>query len=123
MKVNLDETRAYYASLGPASLCDCGYCRNYCLRIKKAYPEVAAYLDTLGVDIEKPFETLPLEPDESGMLEYSGCQYIVFGRCAKDYEHWLETVSLRRAFTHPDTGIAQEHFVLECYPIQLRYEG
>ncbi len=33
-------------------------------------PEVALYLAALGVDIEKPFETLPLEPDEKGRATF-----------------------------------------------------
>ena len=77
MKADIEKTRAYYRNLGPESICNCDYCRNYCAKVKAAYPEVARYLDSLGVDIEKPFEAMPLEPDENGYLEYCVCQYAV----------------------------------------------
>ena len=63
MKPNIEKIRAYYRNLGPESICNCDYCRNYCARVKMAYPEVARYLDSLRVDIDKPFETSPLEPE------------------------------------------------------------
>ena len=50
MKPDLEKTRAYYRNLGPENICDCAYCQNYCARVKAAYPEVARYLDSLGVD-------------------------------------------------------------------------
>ena len=30
------------------NICDCAYCRNYCTKVRAAYPEVARYLDSLG---------------------------------------------------------------------------
>ena len=81
IKPDIEKTRAYYRNLGPENICSCAYCQNYCVRVMTAYPEVARYLDSLGVDIEKPFETSPLEPDENGYLEYCVCQYVVFGSC------------------------------------------
>lgn len=71
MQPDIEKTRAYYRNLGPENICSCAYCQNYCARVKAVYPEVALYLDSLGVDIEKPFETSPLEPDENGYLEYA----------------------------------------------------
>ena len=93
MKPDIEKTRAYYCNLGPENICGCAYCQNYCARVKVAYPEVALYLDSLGVDIEKPFETSPLEPDENGYLEYCVCQYIVFGSCDAE-KMWTSTPSL-----------------------------
>lgn len=61
MNVNVSETKEYYHSLTEALMCDCDYCRNYRLKVKSAFPKVAMYLDSLGIDIEKPFETSPLE--------------------------------------------------------------
>ena len=77
MKADTEKTRAYYRNLSLESICNCDYCRNYCARVKEGYPEVAWYLDSLGVDIEKPFETMPLETDENGYLEYCVCQYVI----------------------------------------------
>ena len=121
MNVDIAKTKEYYAAIADSELCDCSYCRNYRLQIKSAYREVAEYLTTLGIDIEKPFETSPLEPDENGMLEYCGCQYISFGNCDSDYHHRIGDVEFRVATSYPSTGIEQEHFVIELYPVQLEF--
>ena len=120
MNVDVSATKDYYNSITDSALCDCSYCRNYRLQIKSALPEVATYLETWGIEIEKPFETSPLEPDENGMLEYCGCQYIVFGNCDLDYHHRIGDVEFRIATSYPSTGIEQEHFVIEFFPVCLR---
>lgn len=121
MHVDISKTKEYYHSITESPLCDCAYCRNYRLQIKSAFPKVAEYLDTLGIDIEKAFETSPLEPDESGMLEYCCCQYIAFGTCVPEYHHKIGNVEFRVATSYPSTGIEQEHFVIELFPVQLQY--
>lgn len=120
MNVDIAKTKEYYAAIADSELCDCSYCRNYRLQIKSAYREAAEYLTTLGVDIQKPFETSPLEPDENGMLEYCCCQYIVFGSCKPEYHHIVGDVEFRVATSYPGTGIEQEHFVIEFSPVRLR---
>ena len=120
MNVDIAKTKEYYAAIANSELCDCSYCRNYRLQIKSAYPEVAEYLASLGVHIQKPFETSPLEPDENGMLEYCGCQYIVFGNCEPEYHHRIGDVEFRVATSYPSTGIEGDHFVIEFFPIRLR---
>ena len=122
MRPDIEKTRAYYCALGPENICDCAYCRNYCARVKAAYPEVARYLDSLGVDIEKPFETSPLEPDEKGNLEYCVCQYVVLGTCPEDFTHRIGDVSFGRSDCHPDPKVEEEHFVLDLYSIHLPFE-
>lgn len=121
VNVNITQTKDYYSAITASSLCDCAYCRNYRLLIRTAYPKVAAYLDSLGIDIEKPFETSPLEPDENGLMEYCGCQYIVLGSCETEYRHRIDEVELRIAASYPSTGIRQKHFVIEIFPIRLKY--
>lgn len=120
MNVDVSATKDYYNYITDSALCDCGYCRNYKLQIKSVLPGGATYLESLGIDIEKPFETSPLEPDENGMLEYCGCQYIAFGNCEPEYHHIVGDVELRVATSYPGTGIEQEHFVIEFFPIRLR---
>ena len=120
MNVDMTKTKEYYAAIDNSELCDCSYCRNYRMQIKSAYPEVAEYLASLGVHIQKPFETSPLEPDENGMLEYCGCQYIVFGNCEPEYHHRIGDVEFRVATSYPSTGIEGDHFVIEFFPIRLR---
>ena len=121
MKVNVSKTIAYYRGITEDLLCDCHYCRSYRLQVKSEYPKVDEYLSSLGIDIEKPFETSPLEPDENGMLEYCCCQYIALGKCSPEYHHAIGDVEVRIAASYPGTGIEQEHFVVELFPIKLKY--
>ena len=121
MNVDIPKTKAYYNSITETSLCDCAYCRNYRLQVKGAFPKVAEYLYSFGIDIEKPLETSPFEPDENGMLEYCGCQYIAFGNCNPEYHHTVDDVEFRIATSYPSTGIEQEHFVIELFPVKLKY--
>ena len=58
MNVNIQKTTEYYKT---AKHCDCDVCRYFCSHIRALRPDIAAYLDTLGVDIEKPFELVWLE--------------------------------------------------------------
>ena len=120
MNVDITKTKEYYAAIADSELCDCIFCRNYRLQIKSAYPEVAKYLASLGVDIQKPFETSPLEPDENGMLEYCCCQYIVFGYCESEYHRKISDVEFRVATSYPSTGIEGDNFVIEFFPVRLR---
>ena len=121
MNVDIAKTKAYYNSIIEAFMCDCAYCRNYRLQVKSAFPKVAEYLYSLGIDIEKPFETSPLEPDENGILEYCCCQYIAIGTCNPEYHYRIDDVEFRIATSYPGTGVEQEHFVLELYPIHLKF--
>ena len=77
--MDIERTKQFYRELKQSDLCGCAYCRNYVKEAAKAYPTVTAYLQTLGVDIAKPFETMPLELDEDGRMPYIGPQYLVFG--------------------------------------------
>ena len=121
MNVDIAKTKEYYNSIAETSLCDCAYCRHYRLQVKKAFPKVAEYLHSFGIDIEKPFETSPLDPDENGMLEYCCCQYIAFGMCNPEYHYTVGDVEFRIAKSYPSTGIEYEHFVIELFPIKLKY--
>ena len=76
----------------------------------------------LGVDIAKPFETMPLGLDEDGRIPYIGPQYLIFGAEAgfaaatvKD----ANDVKVRLAQSHPGDNIQEPHFVIEIFPIFL----
>lgn len=117
MEINIQKNRNYYNSEN-LELCDCDYCKNYYKKIKNAYPKVSKYLETMGIDIEKPFELNYLEP-LNGKLEYIFCEYIVFGSIEENYNYKIEDVSFRKSDTHPITNIKEEHFVLGFGPIYL----
>ena len=78
------------------------------------------YLENIGADIEKPFETMPLE-EKDGYIEYAAAQYIVMGSREGFKESKVGDVTITLADSHPTTGIEEEHFVIEIYPIVLKW--
>lgn len=120
--MDVGRTERFYRELKQSDVCDCAYCRNYVKEVKKAYPAVAAYLQTLGVDIAKPFETMPLELDENGRMPYIGPQYLVFdekdGFAAATVKD-VNDVEVRLAQSHPGDDNWELHLVIEIFPIFL----
>lgn len=118
--MDISGTRRYYEQLRAEALCQCAYCRNYMQQVQKQYPAIAAYLQSIGVDIEKPFETMPLEPDENGKIQYLGVQYLVMGSSRDFAPRTISGVSLRVEESHPSTAeLMEEHFVIELSPMSL----
>ncbi len=117
--MNCEKTREFYLSY--EDICPCIYCQNYIKEIRGTYPLVAEYLEKLGVNIEKPFETIPLDPDENGNIEYVCGQYVVFGNKNKFIEKSIGGVNISISEIHPSTGIKESHFVIEIYPICLKW--
>ena len=118
--MDIKKTVNYYRKLDKNSLCSCDYCRNYCLGIKKTYPILSDYLTGMGVDIEKPFETMPLDPYE-GIIEYIAVQYIVMGNHSDFKAAVVSGVDIDMADSYPVTSIEEEHFVIEISPIKLKW--
>lgn len=118
MLMAIEKTRDFYKSYD--DLCDCAYCRNYIREIKKAYPDLVTFLDKIGVDIEKPFETMPGEPC-NGYIEYFSVQYIVIGDKKGFSKTKLGEVTIDLAKSFPDPGIDCEYYVIEAGPIKLEW--
>ena len=70
--------------------------------------------------LKKPLETSPLELGADGMMEYRACQYVVLGSCEENYRHTVGGVEVCKARFYPETGVKEEHFVLELSPIRLK---
>ena len=119
--MNLEKTRQYYHHLTDKDVCDCAYCRNYVKEIRSSYPELAAFLDQLGADIEKPFEAIPIGP-ANGMMFYSGAQYVVMGSADGFKEPAIGDTRVFVTDAHPMTDIKEDHFVIEVSPIKLKWE-
>ncbi len=118
--MNIEKTRQYYAQLTEEDICDCAYCQNYVNEVRAAYPELAAFLNSLGINIEKPFEAIPIGPADGQML-YSGVQYVVIGSKDDFRETMIGDVRVVIADSHPMTHILQDHFVIEIAPVSLRW--
>ena len=53
-------------------------------------------------------------------MEYRTCQYVVLGSCEENYRHTVGGVEVCKARFYPETGVKEEHFVLELSPIRLK---
>ena len=116
--MTIEKTRQFYKDFD--DLCDCTYCKNYIKEIRKAYPDLDAYLDKLGIDIEKPFEIMPGEPS-GGYIEYLGAQYIIIGNKDDFRKEKLKNITIDLSKDFPDPGIDDEYYVIEIYPIKLKW--
>ena len=106
------KTRNHYTGLSADDLCQCRYCKTYMKGIRSAAPEAADLLETLGADIEKPFEVLPLYEDGTAMV-YSGAQYIVFGKKEDFTEISDDVLSVFITGDHPPFEADDEYYVIE----------
>ncbi len=74
----------------------------------------------MGADIEKPFEAIPIGP-ENGIMFYSGVQYIIMGSADDFKETSVGDVQIIITDSHPMTDIEDDHFVIEVSPIFLKW--
>lgn len=116
--MTIEKTRDFYKNYD--DLCDCAYCRNYIREIKKSYPDLVAFLDKIGVDVEKPFETMPGEL-ENNFIEYFGVQYLVIGDKKDFSKSNLGEVTIDLAKSFPDPGLDCNYYVIEVGPIKLKW--
>lgn len=121
MNVNMSKTQAYYLS-EKSEPCKCGDCQNYIHQIKQKYPNIANYLASMNIDVLRPFELMSTELNDNE-IEYSLCQYVVYGNCEEDYSIWIDNVQFGKSACHPSTNIVEEHFILEFGPLVLGRNG
>ena len=120
--MDIKKTRQYYNQLTDKDICDCAYCRNYVKEIRSSYAELTGYLDQLGIDIEKPFEAIPIDP-VNGIMIYSGVQYVAMGAADDFKDTAIGDVRVFITDSHPMTDIQEDHFVIEISPIYLKWNG
>lgn len=116
--MSIEKTREFYRDYD--DICDCAYCKNYIREIRNAYPELSAYLDKLGVDIEKPFEISPGEPSR-GYIEYLGAQYIIIGNKDDFRKGKLKNITIDLTKFFPDPCIDDDYYVIEIHPLKLKW--
>ncbi len=117
------KTRAYYSNLRKDQVCDCESCRNFIVQFGLRYPLAASWLGSIGVDVAKPLETMPLCQDAEGFMLYDGPQYVVIGD-ADDFEAMqLEGLLVRVAASHPVVDTKEKHFVIEMLSVNENGPG
>ena len=118
--MNIEKTKKYYEDLMDADICDCEYCQNYVREVKAAYPELTEFLNSIGVNIEKPFEAIPVGL-VNGKMFYSGVQYVIMGKAEDFKETSVGDVRIIITDSHPMTDIEEDHFVIEISSIYLNW--
>lgn len=118
MNVDMNKTKEYYLS-NDSVPCECAYCQNYIFKIEQKYPAIVQYLASMNIDATRPFELMSVELDKIE-VEYSLCQYIVYGDCEEDYHSSIDGIEFGKSSCHPSTNIKGNHFVLEFGPVVLR---
>jgi len=118
--MDIEKTKRYYDRLSDEDICNCVYCRNYVKEIRSTYQKLAAVLDDWGVDIQKPFETIPIGLAEE-IMYYAGAQYVIMGSSDDFKDTLIDDVRISVTDSHPMTDIDEDHFVIEISPICLKW--
>ncbi len=117
--MDIEKTRRYYDSLTDDDLCDCDSCRNFRMQIRETYPRIAEYLDTLGIDIAKPFETWSIEL-ENGELLYPETMYLILGEPSGSFPVQIDDIDVHLTDSHPYVDMDDPHFVIELSSFRLK---
>ncbi len=121
LSVDVKRTRAYYEKENADDYCDCSACINYRKRIAAVFPEIAAYLLQLGIDIAKPFHLSYLKP-ENGMLKYINCFYVAFGSMGPEWHKEIGKVEIIPGAHFPDPHVEGPFIVFEIWQIDVPYD-
>lgn len=120
MKASLEKTKKFYREYN--DVCSCDACQNFSCIVKNTYPELDTYLQGIGVDITKPFETIWFVKRESKHVEHSVSQYIVFGSWENDTSFMNGLHQISKSESHPSTRVDDNHFVIDITNINLPWK-
>ncbi len=116
MAINIEKTKIYYQN---CEVCSCSDCKNYCSQIKLKYPMLCEYLESLGINPEKPFELIPIDDEKNDTIDYI-CQYIIFGTYENKVLSEIDGVVISiNENNHPYTLLEEDHFVIDFGPISF----
>ena len=122
--MDIEKTKEYYAKIKRENICKCVYCQNLMDEIKQAYPDVAEYLLSIGVNIERPFEVfLPSDPVD-GYMDYPLVQYLVVGDPCDFKGTKIGDIIIDLSTSHPASTYVGEHFIIDAgvFHIKARYD-
>lgn len=117
--MEIGKNKTYYKKIKTEDICENDYCKNYISQIKKEYPKTTEYLDSIGVDIEKPFKVVPLKAEDK-MVYYEEAQYIVLGNKNNFKNTKIGRLKIEITDSHPETNIDEEHYVIKLSPIAVK---
>ena len=116
MAIDKEKTEIYYQN---CEVCSCSNCKNFYSQIKELYPNICIYLESLGIDPEKPFELIPIDDENKETIDYI-CLYVIYGTYENKVLNTIDGVDISiNENNHPDTLIDEEHFVIDFGPISF----
>ena len=121
LRVDAEKTRAFYRALREEELCDCEGCQYYRAHVRQAFPKIADYFDSLGMDIAKPFHVSYVELEKENKMLYMACCYVAFGECGLDFRQMIDGAVLTRAGACPDSGVEDAHIELAIETLTMPY--
>ena len=121
LRVDIEKTKAYYSALREEELCDCEGCQYYRAHIRQAFPIIADYFDSLGMDIAKPFHVSYVELKKENKMLYIACCYVAFGDCGLDFRQMIDGAVLTCAGACPDSGVEDAHIELAIETLTMPY--
>ena len=121
LDIDTEKTRRYYAEENEEDYCDCDSCKHYRARIAKEYPGIAEYLETLGIDITKPFH-LSFVRTEDHVIMYFDCLYVAFGNGDFAWRKDIGDVEIIPALLFPDPGVEEPFVVIQISQISLPFK-
>ncbi|MBQ6570185.1 MAG: hypothetical protein IJL87_07995 [Clostridia bacterium] len=83
--VDIEKTKEYYDNL---ELCNCDYCLNFYAQAGRQLPQIAAFLEEFGVDIERPDAVESVQLDDK--IEYISVYYSVCGKITDQNDYVRE---------------------------------
>ena len=119
--LDLEKTKDYYNTIRMEDLCNCEGCRYYRANVRRLFPQIAKYFDSLGMDIEKPFHVSYMELEKENKILYMACCYVAFGDCGLDFSQTIDGAVLTRAGACPDSGVEEPHIELEIEELTMPY--
>ncbi len=111
MAIDFGKTKEFYISY--SEVCTCAVCENYIRGIEVEYPELKEKLEQFGIDIQKPHEVEGFAMPKKNAVDYYNVMYIVLGVWDDILECEISNLKIRKAESHPRTGVVGEHFVID----------
>lgn len=128
LAVDVEANRAYYeAHPLPWVTCDCSGCRNFVLAVKTLPPAVTEFFTKLGLDVEKPAETMyyigtPKDISGGGWYHLKG-EILEGGPWQKGLppETWVEITPTFSVAFHRECMLVPDDFPQPCIQMEVDY--
>ena len=120
INVQIENTEKWYKEEN--ELCQCDYCRVFRKSFRSCYGATADLLSFYGVDVTKPLEISPAEP-EGDMITYNTVQYVLKGSTNITRNHLIEGLVMHKAEAYPSYKRAENTFVIQLEGVRLPWEN